>query len=108
MSETKGLLITRIVTRVGPPQRRSASFLWQNPIETHHRSATDRIGLGVVYELRRMRLAIRHYAARCVIYFVYVTVVSPSSPCRATEIVQVRSRSVVFGVACVRRYTVFI
>ncbi|KYN08355.1 hypothetical protein ALC62_00646 [Cyphomyrmex costatus] len=106
MSETKGLLITRVVNpRIGPPQRRSASLLWQNPIETHHRSATDRIGLGVVYELRRTRLAIRHYAARCVIYFVYVSVVSPSSPCRATEIVQARSCSVVFGVACVRPYT---
>lgn len=66
----------------------------------------DRIDLGAGHELRRTRLAIRRYAAWCVIYFVYVSVVSPSSPCRATEIVQARSRSVVFGVACARRFQV--
>lgn len=39
--------------------------------------------------------------ARCVIYFVYISVVSPSSPCRVIEIVQARFRSVMFW-CCIR------
>jgi len=57
-----------------------------------HRSTTDRIGS--VWERPRVKAnACSNAAARCVIYFVYVSVVSPSSPCRATEIVQARSLS---------------
>lgn len=54
MNETRGLLIARVTPRVGPPQGRSASYLWQK-IRSRRTidRPSDRIGLGAGHEFRR-------------------------------------------------------
>lgn len=54
MNETRGLPIARVTPRVGPPRRRSASFLWRKiwSRRTIDR-LSDRIGLGAGHEFRR-------------------------------------------------------